>query len=306
MVIVGCDTATDPNPSITSEQIITQDITATPTFFNLSTGLTVETWDLAFTTGTQSYFVDLNQDAGTTVTQGDGAPFDSAAVPGSAYFCSDTGASLAIGDSWMDISTYNPTDHSISGNGMVYFIRSADYQMVKFEILSASPQAFQIRWALENADHSFGAVQNATVNYDSELPAYWDFSSGSAITPENWDFGLVSLPITVPGAGTFYMPSVQLNMARITRVAILPDITLESLTELPDEVDWLEIDGNNQIFGYGGAQEILVYHPEPPYNHKVIVEHPEQLIILETVEGQYKVQFQEYSSGVTLFTYGNL
>ncbi|NOZ74687.1 MAG: hypothetical protein GXO90_04830 [FCB group bacterium] len=307
ILITACDTNSDESGLNSPEQIITKDLTQSPTYFKLSSGLTVDTWDLAFTSGNQSYLVDLNQDAGATVTIGDtGTAFETAGFPGTAYFASDTGTSMAIGASWMEMSTYNPTDHSIGGNGTIYFLRCADYQRIKFEVLSASPDEFQIRWAPENEDHTFGVTQTATVPYSSGEPAYWDFSIASTVTPEDWDLGLVSLPITIPGAGTFYMPSVQLNLTRVIRFAILPDTPLDSFEATTENITWVPVDELHQPLGYGGDNEILVYHPEPPYNHKVIVEHPEQLLLIETPDGQYKIQFQDYGSGVVVFLYGEV
>jgi len=46
-----------------------------------------------------------------------------------------------------------------------------------------------------------------------------------------------------------------------------------------------------------------VYHPEPPYNHQVIVENPDYVYLLNTGNGFYKLRFIDYSSGIILFEY---
>jgi len=51
---------------------------------------------------------------------------------------------------------------------------------------------------------------------------------------------------------------------------------------------------------------VLVYHPEPPYNHKVIVENPGYVYIIDTGNYVYKLQFKLYNSGIMLFSYEGL
>ncbi|MEE9466068.1 MAG: HmuY family protein [Candidatus Neomarinimicrobiota bacterium] len=55
---------------------------------------------------------------------------------------------------------------------------------------------------------------------------------------------------------------------------------------------------------FAAALEVLTYHPEPPYNHKVIVENANYVYIVDTEDGDYyKVQFLDYASGAVLLQY---
>ena len=145
-----------------------------------------------------------------------------------------------------------------------------------------------------------------TVSYSGEAPAHYDFTSGNTVEPEAWDLGFITIPVYAPGVGTFYMPSVHVNYEQGIKVAILEDVPFEDLSSIPDEITWLEDVGELRNLGYLGAYEILVYHPEPPYNHKVIVEYLNRMYVVEA-EGQfYKIRFLEYSSGVLLFEYAAL
>jgi hypothetical protein len=48
---------------------------------------------------------------------------------------------------------------------------------------------------------------------------------------------------------------------------------------------------------------VLWYHPEPPYNHKVVVENPELIYLFDTGTVVYKFMFNEYTSGILSFKY---
>ncbi|RMF06977.1 MAG: hypothetical protein D6762_08450 [Candidatus Neomarinimicrobiota bacterium] len=298
--LVQCTSPVPDSPS-TVEQFISPDLNQEPTFLNLKEGISVPTWDLKFSAGNQGYLVDLNEQAGTVVCPADsGVDFATAAFPGTISFQTDTMDQLAIGERWLLPTSYNPMDHSIQGRGQVYFLRCADYRRLKLEVLRATPTEFQFRWAEEQEDHTFLPEQAETVSCTADAPARWSPSLGSALSDVDWHLGLVSKPITVPNVGTFYMPSVQINTETVSRYALWEGGDLEGDLPAASTFTWQDFRGETQPLGYGGSQALLVYHPEPPYNHKVIVEHPEQILVLDLNPDLLLVQFLDYDSGVAV------
>jgi len=252
-----------------------------------------------------TYLVALNSAAGVVAavdTQGD---FQNAVLPLTGF--QPDSSSYIIGNRWMDISTYDPSDHSIQGNGLVFFIRSSDYEWVKFKVQSASPSLFTIQYALATSDSTFADPVVAEVPYATDSPAYYDFSTDTTVTPEPWHLGFVTIPVYSPEVGSiFYMPSVLLNYEDSVQVAILKDQDYQSVSAVPDDVTWLTDTGNLRHLGYNQPEAVLVYHPEPPYNHKVIVENPNYVYLLKVGGQIYKLQFLDYSAGVLMFKYDPL
>jgi hypothetical protein len=85
-------------------------------------------------------------------------------------------------------------------------------------------------------------------------------------------------------------------------------VTILENTNYADVIDsptsgWLEDTYNNRPLAYNGEHMVLVYHPEPPYNHKVIVENPELIYLFDTGTVAYKFMFNEYNSGIISFKY---
>ncbi|MFQ6675280.1 MAG: hypothetical protein ACE5LH_02925 [Fidelibacterota bacterium] len=304
LLAVGCERE-EKKETLLGEEVHTDDITATPQFFSFSSGEFVSTYDLTFSLEGTSYLVSLNSAAGVQALADTSADFDTSSVPLTGFQYDTTGYRV-IGDSWVDLSTYNPADHSVQGNGTVYFVWSASYEWVKLQIVSASPSRFVIRYAVGTQQGIFGDASIDTVTYASGSPAYYDFTSGGSVEPASWDLGLISVPVYAPGVGTFYMPSLHLNYDGGVKVAILEDAVFDDLLSVPADVTWREDLGELRNLGYGGPYEVLVYHPEPPYNHRVIVEHPDWVYIIETGGEFYKVRFLDYSSGVVLFEYARL
>lgn len=297
---IGCEDSNDDKK--TGIEVYTDDINLKPQLYNFESMQFVSTYDLKFMAGNMSYLVEMNSAAGVMAAVDNEAGFDHATKPLSGYMADS--ADLVIGDQWMDINTYNPSDHSIQTNGAVYFLRTMDYEWVKFMVLSATPTAFNIQYAIQVDDSTFGTIQTLTINYSDIEPTYFDFTNGSSVTPVDWSMSFLTVPIYSPETGTvFYMPTVLLNYDMSIYVAILKDTPYESVIEIPSNVTWMQDSSSARILDVNGENSTFVYHPEPPYNHQVIVENPDYVYLLNTGNGFYKLRFIDYSSGIILFEY---
>lgn len=303
MMMIGCEESEDPNGLDQGSAIYTQDINIAPQFFSFAEGsFSSASYDLTFQSGVQAYVVALNSGAGVMAFGTDSIAFETTEIPAVGYAYDST--SFVIGDTWMDLSTYNPADHSISGNNKVYFIRSADYYWVKFRVISASPSAFNIEYALYSDETGFGMIQSKTVPYSGTEPANFSLGTGSVVEPVSWDVAFASTPeFSTELQTNFYMPTVLLNANEEISMGIVNDVSFEELDAVPSSLEWIMDTSSMHPFGNGGAHQIFVYHPEPPYNHQVIVENPELVYILRTTDTSYKIKFTEYSSGIIVFEY---
>ena len=99
-----------------------------------------------------------------------------------------------------------------------------------------------------------------------------------------------------------YMPSILFKSIDGVEVTVVTDQEFTDVTSVPSGNTWLT-DGS--VTGYDGLAEILVYHPEPPYNHQVLVENQEYIYIYKTGSNYYKVQFLEYDD-VVIFDFDEL
>ncbi len=300
--LIGCSSSTNLNQTTNGMTVNTEDISQSGYYFNLESGNFENTWDLKFELSGMNYLVSLNNAAGVCGKVADTSSFSAATLPSTA-FRSDTTTdqNYLIGGDWMDLNTYNPTDHSIQGNGQVYFIRTSNYEIIKLRILSGSPSTFVIEYAIDN--DGFSTPDTAEIPYTSDSPAYFDFTSGSTMTPSDWDLGILTQPVYAEGFGTVYMPTIQLNSLRNVRVDIVTDQMFSDLVELPTDTTWISDSGTDHPLGYEGSNEVLVYHPEPPYNHKVIIENPDYVYLFETPDGFFRLTFDDYGSGAVVFTY---
>ena len=301
LLLLGCEDK--KSNSVDPIQLTTGDVNNQPQYYSFNTNEFADTsFDLKFMIGNQTYLVYLNSEAGVLAVESTGTDFDNATMPITGY-TSDDGETLVIGDNWMDVTTYNPTDnHSIQSNGNIYFVRTADYHWVKLEILKASTESFTVKYAVMDSNNNFGATQEKQIDYSSVDPAYFNFSSGATVTQEEWHFGLTLVPEYEPTLNQFfYMPSVIFN-DELIQVGTT-NTAFEDLNELPASFSWLS---DSEKLSYRGNDPILVYHPEPPYNHKVIVEKPDQTVIIDVGGVYYKVKFIEYSSGVLLVEFNEI
>ena len=285
-------------------QVTTPNIKLEPYYFSFDTGDAVsEIHDVTLKLESQSYIVALNASANISAVVKTSGDFDTAE-----YSYTDTakfdGAEYVIGDNWMDVSTYNPTDHSISNNGTFYFVRAAGYQIVKFMVDSASPSVFNIKYAVSaDGGTTFPAATEQAVSYSEESPVDFDFSQGMAVTPAEWHVGLITSPVA---SAPYPMQNVIINYENNTQVAVISDQSFDELESVPVNVSWLTADSQTRPLAYSGDHEVLTYNPA---DHTVSIVNPELVYIVNIPDGSfYKLRFINYeqSAGIIEFEYAAL
>ena len=308
LLFISCEDTLDDEDGDqnAATQLYTEDINVAPQFLDLESASYVnKDYDLSFQLGGMTYSINQNSSAGVLAFATDTISFDTNELPAVGY--SPDSSELVIGDSWVDISTYNPADHSVSSNSMIYFIRSTDYKWLKFRVVNASPTVFTVEYAEYTENVGYGDVISKSISYSSSAPALFSFQAGEAVEPAVWDVVLATAPEYSTELSTnFYMPTIMFNSDEGVKVGIIEDTDINEVSGVPSGITWITDTSSSHPFGNGGMYQVLVYHPEPPYNHKVIVEHPDRVYIIEAPSGTYKVQFEDYSSGVILFSYAIL
>ena len=298
----GCQSPDDEG--IEGTQVTTPNIKLEPYYFAFDTGDAVsEIHDVTFKLENMSYIVALNAAANISAVVKTSGDFNTAV-----YSYSDTsrfdGTEYVIGDNWMDVSTYNPVDHSISNNGTFYFVRAAGYQIVKFMVVSASPSVFNIKYAVSaDGGTTFPAATELEVSYSEESPVDFSFSQGTGITPAEWHIGLITS--SVAGA-PFPMQNVIINYENDTKVAVISDQAFDELESVPANVSWLTADSQNRPLAYSGAHEVLTYNPA---DHTVSIVDPDLVYIVNIPDGSYyKLRFVNYDQpvGIIEFEYAAL
>ncbi|MBT6159290.1 MAG: hypothetical protein HOH91_05055 [Candidatus Marinimicrobia bacterium] len=334
----------DDDDTSTSIEIITDDLNISPHYVNLSIqSMDVQPYDIKFFFGPYftdgvnygGYFVGLNQGAVVKAALDSTHDFETAELPiswctaadcpsygnpGLLYDVYDEADEIdsthyVIGADWSSLSTYGQvTEHSISSyDSTVYFIYTADYEWVKFAINWADQDSFSVQYALQNSDGTFGNTQEIIANgygggYYNYV--YFDFDIGLLIKPSDWHVGFITSPVYSEELESLqYVPYVLFNSEIGVKVSVIDDIPFDELSEVPEAVTWLETPSDFITFGYEGSREVLVYHPEPPYNHKVIVENPEYVYLIDVGSTIYKLSFpneDSYDSGILQYIFEEL
>ena len=304
LTLIGCDSTDNNNDA--SGDIITSDITVAPAFLDLENQQYNDTWDIKLSSDNHSYIVGTNSSAGVLVVNSGSMDFANAALPDSGLEY-ENAAEPVIGDNWWDTSTYSIADHSIQGDKSVYFIRTVSYEWIKFEIISGSPSQFEIKYAFltynEDGDLILGETETSTINYSSDAPAYFDFTTSTTTSESDWNIGFSMIPDYSPELSTYmFMPTILINMNSSVKITILENTNYADVIDIPTS-GWLEDTYDNRSLSYNSEHMVLWYHPEPPYNHKVVVENPELIYLFDTGNFIYKFMFNEYNSGILSFKY---
>ncbi len=276
----------------------TGNMTSATQLLSFTAGEFVPTWDLAFVYENSSYWVKLNSSAHVLAVLSD-TSFDAAELPIIGY-STDADDSYIIGKSWQDSTTYEFGDnHSIKSNGNTYFVLTSDFQWIKIEILYGSQLMMKFRYTI---DGGTGELDTVTINYSAETPVYYNFTSTSEVTPNDWDLGFTSVPVYAgPSMGNIMMPQVMFNESKNIELAIIDNQDFDDVTSVPGSATWYT---DSAILGYEGDQEILNYHHEIT---KVLIDNADtHTYVFKVGLNQYKVRFNDYSSGVVVFDYSEL
>ena len=308
LFLISCEEAIedDGDDLGAATELYTEDINLSPQFLDMeSTTYINNDYDLSFQLGNMTYTISQNSNAGVLAFATDTISFDTNELPAVGY--SPDSSELVIGDTWVNLSTYNPTDHSVGSNSMIYFIRSTDYKWLKFRVVNASPSVFSVEYAEYTENVGYGDVISKSIPYSSSAPALFSFQAGEAIEPAAWDVVFATTPEYSTELQTnFFMPTIMFNGSAGVKVGIVDDMEVGDITEVPSDITWISDTSSEHPFGNSGSHQVLVYHPEPPYNHKVIVENPDWVYVIDAPSGQYKMQFKDYSSGIVVFVYDAL
>lgn len=304
LMAFGCDTNDDDNSGGTS--VATPSIKEAPYYFSFTTGAAVnEVPDVILKMVGQSYTVALNAAANiSAAVRGDSSDFASATYSiGADMSQFDSDASLVIGDGWMDVNTYNPTDHSISNNGTFYFVRAADYSIVKLLVDSGTPTQFNLKVAVSSDGSSFPAATDLTFAYSADAQAQVSLTGGTVVdSPGDWHIGLITAPVA---DAPYPMQSVVINYENDTQVGVVSGQAFDDIDAAPADIVWLTDTGTTRPLAYSGSNEVITYRES---DHAVYIVDPDLVYIISVSGGMYKLQFVNYDqpTGIVEFTYASL
>ena len=300
---IGCDSNDDDTAGATS--VATPSIKEAPYYFSFVTGAAVSNVpDVTLKMVGQTYTVALNAAGNISAAVRDSGDFASATYSSGADIPQfDTDTSWVIGGNWMDVSTYNPVDHSISNNGTFYFVRAADYSIVKLLVDSGSPTEFNLSVAVSSDGSTFPAATAYTFSYSADTSTQVSLTSGLAVdTPGDWHIGLVTAPVA---DAPYPMQSVIINYENNTQVGLVSGQAFDDIDVAPANITWLTDTGTTRPLAYAGSNEVITYRPT---DHAVYIVDPDLVYIINTGDGMYKLQLVNYDqpSGIVEFIYVSL
>ena len=131
---------------------------------------------------------------------------------------------------------------------------------------------------------------------------YFNLSSGADVdSSSTWHISFQMIPVEF-GEATYMMPSLILGESTYT--AEYTDILFEDLEDTPDSFmsDYFQ---DASVVQYSGPNEVLQYDM---LSHTVSVKDPGRVFVVYELGNHktYKIQFNEYISGVIVFQYGSL
>lgn len=331
LFLTTCDSLVNEN-SITNDTLITPNINNSPLLFYLNESTYQEPWDIKLSYDStqigwdQWYRVDFNSSAGVMGVRLESNNFEESTLP-------DTGMTYnndIMGSDWWDLTTYSGAssiDHSVQGKDYIYFLWTSSYNFIKIQILEARviwcseiinnicmegegaycqgcTKKYQITIKYQSLNDNFSKELNLL--YAKEEPLYFNFNLEKSVEITNWDLAFSMVPVFSEDLNSYQnMPTVLLNMLSNIKVAIIDDLDFNSDINM-EELVFYNDTAEDRNLGYEGAYQVIHYHPEPPYNHKAIVEYPNRLYIIETLSSIYKFSFDEYNHGYISFNFQKL
>lgn len=311
LLMWGCEDSSPQNGLLVVEEVVTPNINLAPYYFSFASGSAADnlpdvTFKLDTTASPSLYVVEINSAAGVAAIVDTNGDFTNGVAEPGGTLEYDDATTLVIGANWMDPSTYNLADNSsISSNGIFYYLRLASYEVVKFEVTKGSTIEYDIRYAIQSNDSTSGSLVSKTIPYTRTEPATFDFNTGAVLDPVEWNMGLVLVPVYfAPFDQIFPTPAVIVNYANDTQVGVLTNAIFDDVDSVPANMNWQSEDAESRPFGYLGAYEVLVYHPDL---QKVLVENPDYVYIIDTGDGKFfKMRFVAWEAGIIQFDYAEL
>lgn len=279
--------------------ITTPDIMGVPYYFSFSTEIAVsDVHHMTFKAEGQSFIAILNSDAGISATVVANGDFQSGMPSANASWMMDTDTDYVIGDQWMDVSTYNPADTSISSNGNLYFVRLGGYALLKLMIVSATPSRYNIKYAIGTFDGIFGSTQDITVPFVDAGTNFNFYTSAVDTTLTVWHMGITTEAV---GATAIPVPSVVFNYDQIDSIAVITDRNFVSITSVPSAANWLE---STQPLSYTGNYAVFQYDASGIPDEQITIKNPDYSYLIELTPGDfYKFRFVGYDSSLVKFEY---
>ena len=171
-----------------------------------------------------------------------------------------------------------------------------NYQAFKSISLAAFLVVFSCEDRNDASDNSpisdqFVSVTTTNVNIDN---IYYNLTSQSQVSVDDgWDISIVkdtenyNMPSFIPGS---------------VDIAVYEMLNFNSIVNLPITFE-SDLVSDHSSFSYGNLHEVLSYDMTV---HKVSVTNPNLVYLIKSGDNAFKLQFDEYISGVTIFKYGHI
>ena len=132
-------------------------------------------------------------------------------------------------------------------------------------------------------------VTTTNVNIDN---IYYSLASQSQVSGDDaWDISIIkdtdnyNMPSFVPGS---------------IDIAVYEGLNFNSIENLPITFE-SDLVSDHSLFSYENTHEVLSYDMNV---HKVSVTNPDYVYLIKSGDNAFKLQFDEYISGITIFKYG--
>ena len=173
--------------------------------------------------------------------------------------------------------------------------------MINFQVFkSISLAAFLVVFscedkndALDNSPVSDQVINVTTTNVNIDN-IYYNLTSQSQVSVDDvWDIGIVkdtenyNMPSFVPGS---------------VDIAVYEMLNFNSVVDLPVTFE-SDLISDHSLFSYENIYEVLSYDMNV---HKVSVTNPDYVYLIKSGDNAFKLQFDEYISGITIFKYGQI
>ena len=171
-----------------------------------------------------------------------------------------------------------------------------NYQAFRSILLAAFLVVFSCEDRNDASDNSpisdqVVSVTTTNVNIDN---IYYNLTSQSQVSVDDgWDISIVkdtenyNMPSFIPGS---------------VDIAVYEMLNFNSIVNLPITFE-SDLVSDHSSFSYGNLHEVLSYDMTV---HKVSVTNPNLVYLVKSGDNAFKLQFDEYISGVTIFKYGQI
>ena len=147
--------------------------------------------------------------------------------------------------------------------------------------------------SIDNSPMSDQVVNVTTTNVNIDN-VYYNLASQSQVSGDDaWDISIIkdtdnyNMPSFVPGS---------------VDIAVYAGLNFNSIENLPITFE-SDLVLDHSLFSYENTHEVLSYDMNV---HKVSVTNPDYVYLIKSGDNAFKLQFDEYLSGITIFKYGRI